>query len=343
MHKDSPENVHLNKISTRHYWGHFLAQKIIPSALFCIEPIGLKEKMSLFKEYVCIVNIETSTYCNRVCAYCPVSLSDSRKKQTHMADAIFQSILEQLASIDYASTISFNLYNEPLADADIFQRVETARKRLPHSFLMFNSNGDYINRDDLNELSKIGLNALLVTLHPPVDKQYLYDDRLKAFQQFFVKLGRDVPVVKKVPDENHLEADIDWNGMQLRVMAHYWEKLGNSRAGAVRSLNMPEARTSPCVRPLREFTISYDGNVWPCCQFFPDDAANKKYIVDNLGSKSIFEIYASAILTKWRKDLFSFGKKNTPCDSCRDEDFSTGASAEIRKAILHKLETQRSK
>jgi radical SAM protein with 4Fe4S-binding SPASM domain len=380
------ETLKLNKISTRHYWEHFL---LVPDnllkPLFYPRNIATDEQKSLFKKFVCIVNIETSTYCNRKCSYCPVSLNDSRKNQVYMADELFNKILGELESIDYSSTIVFNLYNEPLADKNIYLKIKQVRKNLPHAFLMFNSNGDYVDSDSLNKLSEIGLNALFVTLHPPVNKPYQLDDRLKDFQKFFKKIGRNISQSeikrfpeKKIPgslperlmslsnhvegkflqlpstssgngiifsgnhlsnpsENGHIETNLDWHGMRLRIMANNWLTYGNSRAGTINFLNASTTRTLPCARPLRELTISYNGNVFPCCQFFPDSIENQKYIIDNLSSKSIFEIYASHTLAKWRKNLFTFGNKATPCDSCRDEDFSKQESWEIREAILKRL------
>jgi radical SAM protein with 4Fe4S-binding SPASM domain len=335
------DTLKLNKISTRYYWEHFLLlpDNLLKPLFYPTTNIATDEQSALFKKFVCIVNIETSTYCNRKCSYCPVSLDESRKNQLYMTEGVFNKILGELESINYSSTIVFNLYNEPLADKNIYLRIKQVRESLPHSFLMFNSNGDYVESDSLNKLSEIGLNALFITLHPPVNKPYQLDTRLKDFQKFFKKIRQDISQseINNPLKNGHIEANLDWNGMRLRVMANDWLTYGNSRAGTVSFLNAPATRTLPCARPLRELTISYDGNVFPCCQFFPGSLENKKHIVDNVLSKSIFEIYASHTLAEWRKNLFTFGKKETPCDSCRDEDFSKESSLEIREIILNKL------
>lgn len=335
------EPIKLNKISTRYYWEHLLLVRddILKPLFFPTEVFTSEQRKSLFKKFVCIVNLETSTYCNRKCPYCPVSLADSRKKQLCMADEVFNKILGELKSMDYSSTMVFNLYNEPLADENIYLRIRQARENLPSSFLMFNSNGDYVDSDSLNKLSEIGLNAIFITLHPPIDKPYKLDDRLKDFQKFSRRIGMDTNGTEiSAPSENgHIESNIDWNGMRLRIMSDNWSEYGNSRAGTIDSLNASKTRVLPCVRPLREFTISYNGNVFPCCQFFPDSAENEKYVIDNVSSNSIFEIYASHILAEWRKKLFTFGAKEIPCDSCRDEDFSKEDSSKTRETILDRL------
>ncbi|MEK8019692.1 MAG: radical SAM protein, partial [Candidatus Parabeggiatoa sp.] len=219
------ETNNLNKISTRYYWEHFLSvpDNLLKSLFYPINS-ATDEQKSLFKKFVCIVNIETSTYCNRKCSYCPVSLDESRKNQVYMTDELFHKILSELESINYSSTIVFNLYNEPLADNHIYLKIKQVRESLPHAFLMFNSNGDYVESDTLNKLSKIGLNALFVTLHPPVNKPYQLADRLKAFQKFFKKIGLDIRQSEiSAPLENgHIESNLDWKGMRLRIMANDW-------------------------------------------------------------------------------------------------------------------------
>lgn len=335
----------LNKISTRYYWQHFLAQKNISAALFFPSQLDHEEKVALFEKHVCIINIETSSYCNRKCSYCPVSLNDSRKKQTYMPYQIFNKLLSELKEIDYKSTVCLNLYNEPLADADIFQRVIGVRSALPNAFIMFNSNGDYITDKELNLLSDIGLNALFVTLHPPVNKSYKLNDRIKDFRKFLKKIKIDIATVKlsETSENNSFECNVEWTGkMRLRIMANDWLEYGNSRAGAIEFLDAKTPRIMPCVRPLREFTVSYDGSVFPCCQFFPDDVKNKNYKISNITKDSIFEIYASDALASWRKELFTFGEKQEPCDTCKDEDFSPTDSSQKRVEIITLLRNSES-
>jgi radical SAM protein with 4Fe4S-binding SPASM domain len=187
----------------------------------------------------------------------------------------------------------------------------------------------------LNRLNQVGLNALFVTLHPSAKKHYHVNDRLKHFDKFFNNIGITHFKIDEQLKNGHIESNVDWNGMRLRVMANDWSKQGNSRAGTMSFLNTSTTRTSPCVRPLREFTISYTGQVFPCCQFFPDDEMNEKYVVDNIACRNIFEIYASPTLATWRKSLFTFGEKKSPCGSCRDEDFSKVDSVAIRQNIIN--------
>jgi radical SAM protein with 4Fe4S-binding SPASM domain len=314
------------------YWNDFLNTAEIPTDLFNPRSeLTVNEQKKLFQQHVRLVALETSSYCNRKCSYCPVSLNDERKNKQYMKDDEFNSIINELHEISFSQTLSFNLYNEPLADENIFQWIEKARFALPDAFLMFNSNGDYIDSAKLDKLQKAGLNHLLITLHSPVGKPYDIKERGKFFKKFLKKLGLDDHKIEK-PYEDSLELNADWNGLALRIKCVNFMEYGNSRTGSIDFLKPTEMRTSPCVRPFSEFIISWDGSVLPCCQFYPE--TSQQYIVGNATSQSIFEIYSSKTMAMWRREMFTFGDKVSPCDTCKDADFSDLSSSALREQIL---------
>jgi len=337
--KTTASKTALNKIPGRHYWKYFLKQQDFSKALFYPTELDIDAQIALFKKHVCIVNLETSTYCNRKCPYCPTPLSAFRKTQAYMKEAVFNKIVSELSTINYASTVCLNLYNEPLADESIYHKIKQLRKNLPNAFLMFNSNGDYANAEKLDKLNEAGLNALFITLHAPAHKPYTPEDRIKDFRKFFNKIGLDANQceISQTIENDHIESNVNWKGVRLRIMANNWSKYGTSRGGSINTLNASTQRTSPCVRPLREMFISHSGDIFPCCELFPDDLNNQPYLVDNVAAKSIFAIYASHTLASWRKHLFTFGEKTAPCESCLDQDFAHESSSALRRTILSGL------
>ena len=115
-----------------------------------------------------------------------------------------------------------------------------------------------------------------------------------------------------------------------------WMKIGNSRGGTIKSLNKKNVRTSPCVKPFREFTIYYDGSVTPCCDIYHGNNYSK-YIVKKLSSKDkneIFKVYAGKTLSLWRKDLFTWSEKKDICGSCSAPDLAERKDQKKRKKIL---------
>ncbi len=325
----------LNTTPSRDYWSAFLQLPSLPRLLFSADRLSGKDvesaKKELFKQFVCIVNIETSTYCNRSCLYCPIA--NHPRQNVYMPDHIFKKVLADLQSIQYSSTISLSLYNEPLADSSFYSRVEQTRTCCPGSFVKFNSNGDYLTKPALDRLVDIGVNAIFITLHPPAGAEYADEDRIRHFHAFFSKLKIDGQINSIVHLKN-IVSDINYRGMRLLIQAHNWSVMGTGRGGAVPNLSV-QARNMPCVRPLREFVISYNGSVFPCCQIFPDDKKTEQYKIDTISeSCNIFDAYSSPILAAWRRKLFTFGPKPPPCGTCSDQDYSDLSSSPLRAALI---------
>ncbi|RAX51418.1 hypothetical protein CCY99_09050 [Helicobacter sp. 16-1353] len=103
--------------------------------------------------------------------------------------------------------------------------------------------------------------------------------------------------------------------------------------GVIHNLSINQRQT-PCIKIFREFTIDYQGRVFPCCNLFPDDINNAKYIFGNLKNESIFDIFSSKIWAKWRENLFIDSPKSTPCKTCNDGYFGN----HNQKAHLRLLE-----
>lgn len=323
----------LNKTKGTEYWESFLKdEKLNPDLFFKRDSITKEEAKELFKKYVCIVNMETSTLCNRKCDYCPLS-NYSRDEQILIEDELYSKIVSDLNSIGYHSTVSLSLFNEPLLDSKICSRIKELRKACPNCFIKFNSNGDYLTRELLDKLVDAGLNAIFLTMHVPKGQSYSDEDRTHALKKFFEKLQLDFKIDEIIPNEK-IVCDIDYRGMRLLTETHNWKEFGNDRAGSVDFLSS-EKRMTPCVRPIREVAIACDGSVYPCCQFFPACEETKNYIAGKIDkSNSIFEIYAAKFLTQWRKQLFTYGEKIKPCATCKDIDYSPKNTEELRVKIL---------
>ncbi|WP_413701361.1 radical SAM protein [Psychromonas sp. KJ10-10] len=222
--------VQLNKIPAIYYWDNFLASENIVQ-LFDGNSSKMRSmnKRELFHKFVCIINIETSTFCNKKCTYCPISTFD-RKNQILMDDLVFTNIVTDLQSINYSSTISLNIFNEPLADNTIYEKIQRIRSACPDAFIKFNSNGDYIKLSVLDRLASLGVNAIFVTLHPEPKEGYSDKSRLKHFKKFFSKLELNWEVDELIPAQK-ITSDNSYKGMRLLVEAHNWEVKGNDRGG----------------------------------------------------------------------------------------------------------------
>ena len=66
-----------------------------------------------------------------------------------------------------------------------------------------------------------------------------------------------------------MRTDLNYGGMRLLIMSDNWYETGTDRSGLVQdNVKVYKNRNTPCWRPFREFIISCDGYVLPCCQIF---------------------------------------------------------------------------
>jgi len=291
-----------------------------------------KDKKALFKAAVEIINIETSYQCNRKCDYCPVANSTRKTVQSTMSLGLIKKISTQLAEIRYENRISLNLYNEPLLDEEIEQKIAMIRGYLPWATLTLNSNGDKLQKARLKQLSNSGLDHICVTLHPQPYKSDSSSMLNKRIEKMIVKNAED----SKLPfnlDDGHVE--FYSHGLKVKIQWPDWRKLGTDRGGQIENYGSGKVkRIAPCVKPLREFTVFYDGEVQPCCESFHDD--DKLLIkIANLNHTSIFDAYASSKLAAFRRSVFNFGEKSGICEFCTSIDYSNeDKDASLREEIL---------
>jgi len=275
----------------------------------------------LFSFSVKNINIEISSFCNRSCNYCPVSLVDRRTRNIPMADDRFGKILRNLIEIEYSGRISLNLYNEPTADKDLLlQRISEIKHSVPMASIYFGTNGDYLNSDYMIQLAEAGVSELYVTLHPPKGELYKDEYVIWRFTEFAARLGKSIKIDLFRPGHT-LQGRFSSNGIAVNIFSTNYNIFGTDRAGSVKGLiDVPFRRISPCNRPFNDFTISYDGTIFPCCQMFADDPDHKtNFSIGNLDDfSSIFHAYGGQRMAGWRRSLLTYGLKQNPCATCTE-------------------------
>lgn len=297
------------------------------------------QKQIMFKRHVEIINMELSYSCNRKCDYCPVSFSNRQSLQRYMDTETLEKVCRELAAIRYENRISLNLYNEPLLDLGLERKIALIKQILPYTHIAFNSNGDYLDIERLSTLSDSGLNNICVTLHPSSNKTQTPAAILRRVTKLLDKLecGNKFPDFSVDDVLNATSILFSHRGVQIKIQWPDWRKYGTNRAGVLTEhVASTTIRTSPCVKPFREFTIFYDGTVQPCCESFLDDKTSLAP-AGNVATSSIFEIYAAKTLSGFRRGLFDFGLKKGICASCTVADFSTPEEDAERKRILQSL------
>nr|VFJ43145.1 MAG: Radical SAM superfamily protein [Candidatus Kentron sp. DK] len=186
----------------------------------------------LFARSVSMVEIETSSYCNRVCWFCSNATYDRRSQKQFMDSSLYERILDELASIRYQQKISYSRYNEPLASPTILDRIREANRIIPGALLHLNTNGDFLDREYLDEIYAAGLRSMNIQVYLGNNAQY---DHQRIKKQMFAKIAKlklRHRVTKDVPGLR-LESRLDYRDMALRIYGRNFAESGCNRGGTL--------------------------------------------------------------------------------------------------------------
>lgn len=271
----------------------------------------------LFRLSVSRVEIETHSYCNRRCAYCPNRDGHRLGENVHIDDGLFALVLENLAEIAFSGVMVLSSYDEPLADRAILKRLAQAKAALPGAELALYSNGDYLKPDYLEELAEAGLKSLTLSIHPKGAEAFsggFVRIRMKQMEQ---RLGIPLKGTRMRPGQYVIaEAPHPKVRIEVRAVDHF--ALGTRRGNLVPEVKAPpEPRRAPCNFPFSHFTMGYTGNIVPCCHIVSDAPEHQSCVIGNLKTfGSIFQAFASGTAAAWRRHLITGEVKREPCRSC---------------------------
>lgn len=317
-------------ISQTEYWDFFFKQEDSVKLLQYNIPQNIRKE--IFNKYVSVINIETSSYCNRNCGYCPVSDLATKTKE-YICDEHFLQILDDLDNLKFSGIITLNLFNEPLASSDdLIKRLRSIKKVCPDSYIRINSNGDYLTKELLLKLKDAGISELLITLH--TTKQVSYDDtiQLKRLDKFIDKLGlTEIKKLKNFDSNKNITYEIVWNKIRLLIVSNNWDMYGNDRGGTVEKLST-NSRNTPCVVPFREVVVDYNGAVIICWNVFRD----KTNYIGQIGKKSLINVYFDNPAVNLRREMLTYDKKKGIHATCNVESFSDKSTTEVREKLLLK-------
>lgn len=270
---------------------------------------------SLFRDFIEQIEVETTSFCNRVCSFCPNAFLDRRSRPSLMPEAAWQAILDGLREVDYRGTFVWSRYSEPISEEGLVARVRQVREAAPRCRIAINSNGDYLDGRKLDALREAGLDRLMVDLYLAEDEVDNTDSARICEERFLTRVGR---TAKRVETEPELVARLD---DPLEVVTHVRNARSLSavyysdRGGLMPQAGRPR-RVSPCFIPYKQLTIDWDGSVVPCCQVRSDAAAHREAVVCRLGENGVGLVEAYVRLAGWRRGLSNFEPKSGPCAHC---------------------------
>ena len=272
-----------------------------------------------FKNQLKLIEIETFSYCNRECWFCPNSEIDRRSHNTVLPEDVYLSIIDQLAEIDYAGEVTYSRYNEPLAYKEIIlKRVAQARERLPKAKLRTNTNGDYVNLEYIYELRDAGLDELFIQQYLANDELYNHEKMKKRMLKRIKDLGVTYSVITDV-EGHRVEYNLNIPGITVHLRARNFSIEGTSRTEKVAEFNKKYVRTQPCMQVFNNMYIDHTGYVMVCCNVRSDIPLHKNGVMAHVTDAPLWEIYRNEKYKPWRKDHEKEGPKHGICAGCKND------------------------
>jgi hypothetical protein len=258
------------------------------------------------------IEIETSTYCNRSCWWCPNSIYINRSKiQRLISPDLFKKIILDLKNLEYKGQIALHNYNEPLYDPKLFKHISLIREKLPDANVLIFTNGDILDRIYCEKLEKKGVSYVRITLHDAIYSQRPYEILYKHIK----KLGLDKNKIKDISDWLGRKFQINFGKMSIIYYIPYKEML-TSRGGIIPNMDETE-KQEICFLPFVSSAIDYEGNMKICCEIYPEHKLHKeKGIVGKLSKKSFFGLWFSEFYNDLRRKILSKNIDNEICSHC---------------------------
>lgn len=280
-----------------------------------------RRKKALFKQFVTRVLFEISAYCNRRCVFCPnktgLRLTKDQQENTFPL-AKMETILDALADIEYDKDIVLHLFNEPMADPELVDKVALITEKLPKASVWFNTNGDYLSRKKLEALTDAKLTRMNISLYGPNHGEFDVGYLKNSFRRVFEHIGKEVEITEVNAHTFRSVLSFHHNGRELPivVMASNFNEIGYDRGKSVGDGDAP-ARSSPCSSVFSEVNIAWDGTVVPCCNIHPHEPQHQQYVIGKVETgEDLFDIYHAEAIRGWRRQLVRFGSYDAPCDTC---------------------------
>lgn len=291
---------------------------------------------AVFKKSVNRVEIETHSYCNRRCSYCPNVVGDRLGENRRMDAGLFDLIVENLAAIDYADNFVMNGYNEPLSDRAILERIAQIHAGVPRARTMLYTNGDYLNPDYVEELAEAGLKYMHISIHLKMGDEFSDVYVLNRLSEISHRIGIAAQFTALKPNE-FVFAKFPHDRIEIETRAiNFWIH-GNNRGNLIKEMAAPKVRTDPCYFPFAHFYVGFSGNIVPCCHIRSDRPEHERYLIGNLKNyDTIYQAFTSEAAVGWRRELVHNMPKKSPCDTCSVAPLPHPRSAQLFQQAYEK-------
>jgi radical SAM protein with 4Fe4S-binding SPASM domain len=234
------------------------------------------------------IQIETCSFCNNDCHFCPASTAVDPRPKKFMDWEILKELSEQLKNIDFNGLISLFNNNDPLIDKRLPEIIRHFKKELPNAKIEIYTNGILLNMEIAVALWDAGLDSLMV------DHYYTKTKRNKNIEKF-------IDDYKK--SEYALEHSVTINEINKEIIR-------SSRGGEAPNKKSGSAGGF-CAYPFMQFNVNYKGDVHLCC----NDVYYKE-VFGNITEQTIENIWNSPRYQVIRKRMLKDDRNFGICKGC---------------------------
>lgn len=233
------------------------------------------------------IDLSVTDLCNRKCVFCPRVDPNVYPNQNLCMDLELANLIAyDLCELEYEGVVVLSGFGESTLHPEIVDLVACFGKKVRVELV---TNGDVLTSDLVRALISAGVDYFAVSL-------YDGPHQMESLQKVFTGVSQDKYVFRD-----------RWHGAEV----DFGLKLTN-RAGNVGAGNQPPVSFSKlCFYPAYSMMIDWNGDVLLCVQDW-----GKKIKFGNVRSKTIFDIWTSPPMMRWRSQLLSGGRTNSPCVKC---------------------------
>ena len=192
---------------------------------------------------------------------------------------------KELEDLGFTGTVMIAGYGEPLLNKDVISICQVFSK---FCNVEITTNGDPLTVEYIEKLYLANVSKIIVSMY---DGDYQVEEFNKLFKRANVKQNRYV-----LRDRWYTKDD------------NYGVKLTN-RAGVLNTVNVKEYKQ--CLYPMYSMMVDWNGDVFLCTQDW-----NRRIKSGNLMLSTIYEVWTSKSLKKYRVHLMNGKRDLPPCNTC---------------------------
>ena len=279
------------------------------------------------------VHIQTQSYCNGRCLFCPYPEVSGKLEQGKMDWAVIEKIANEISQWNKLRKVVLMLQNEPLLDKDFFKVVRYLKSVRPQTEIFTATNGSLLNESVVKEIVECGLDEIVISLD--AFSKNTYERLHPGFS--FEKIMKGINLISTVKPD-HLLVTLGFvstsnNQDELDDLIRFTQEKGLgvrlvhvlNRANNVHNydrFSLPKLKWrhlklrliykffyQACDLPFSSMAVLFNGDVILCCQDW-----RRQVVIGNVKTSSLSDIWNGKAFDELRRKIVE--KRYNEIQSC---------------------------